>query len=239
MVIITPMVKQAIGLLALSKDELVCLIKTMTDSNPFLAVDAQVPLFKQDECDCDVEIIPHNKGYRAEIRVDGIPQLMVTKTAIGGSAALHEARWFVRSIKRRQEILLDVATGCVELQRDFLDKGKEFLKPLTARELARHRGFHESTVSRIVRNKTVKTPQGKLALKDFLKKDTRPARIKEIIKKCTDKKTGSARVPDSQITRMLAKENIIVSRRLVARYRNFLGIKPAAVNRSPASRVVN
>ncbi len=52
-------------------------------------------------------------------------------------------------------------------QREFLDKGLPFLRPLALRDVGDDISMHESTISRVTTNKYVQTPQGLFELKFF------------------------------------------------------------------------
>ena len=80
---------------------------------------------------------------------------------------LRSAVWLIRSIHQRQRTIYKVTESIVKFQRDFLDKGIAFLKPLILRDVAEDIGMHESTVSRVTTNKYVHTPQGIYELKFF------------------------------------------------------------------------
>jgi RNA polymerase sigma-54 factor len=68
---------------------------------------------------------------------------------------------------QRQRTIYKVTESIVKFQRDFLDKGIAYLKPLILRDVAEDIGMHESTVSRVTTNKYVHTPQGIFELKYF------------------------------------------------------------------------
>ena len=80
---------------------------------------------------------------------------------------LRSAMWLIRSIHQRQRTIYKVTESIVKFQRDFLDKGIAYLKPLILRDVAEDIGMHESTVSRVTTNKYVHTPQGIFELKYF------------------------------------------------------------------------
>ena len=52
-------------------------------------------------------------------------------------------------------------------QEEFLEKGEKFLKPMLLKEMAQKMDVHRSTVSRLINNKFVHTPQGTFKLKYF------------------------------------------------------------------------
>src|SRR5690606_29130314 len=67
--------------------------------------------------------------------------------------SLQEARWFIKSLRSRNETLLKVATRIVEHQKDFLEYGDEAMKPLVLHDIAEAVSMHESTISRVTTQK--------------------------------------------------------------------------------------
>lgn len=65
-----------------------------------------------------------------------------------------------QSLQNRNETLLKVATCIVERQREFLERGDEYMKPLILRDIAEALGMHESTISRVTTQKYLHTPRG-------------------------------------------------------------------------------
>ena len=80
---------------------------------------------------------------------------------------LNSAHWMIQAIEQRRQTMLKVMNFIVDRQRDFFEKGIEYLKPLTLREVADVISMHESTVSRVTNEKYVQTPRGLLPLKFF------------------------------------------------------------------------
>ena len=80
---------------------------------------------------------------------------------------MNSANWMIQAIEQRRQTMLKVMNFIVDRQRDFFEKGVEFLKPLTLREVAEVINMHESTVSRVTNEKYVQTPRGVLPLKFF------------------------------------------------------------------------
>ncbi|MEP7381936.1 MAG: RNA polymerase factor sigma-54, partial [Gemmatimonadota bacterium] len=78
------------------------------------------------------------------------------------SSKLNSANWMIQAIEQRRQTMLKVMNYIVERQRDFFEKGVQYLKPLTLREVAEVIAMHESTVSRVTNEKFVQTPRGVL-----------------------------------------------------------------------------
>src|SRR5690606_8725718 len=80
---------------------------------------------------------------------------------------LRSAQWLIRAIEQRRRTIIKVTECIVEKQREFLERGVAFLKPMILRDVAEAVGMHESTISRVTSNKYVHTPQGLFELKYF------------------------------------------------------------------------
>ena len=80
---------------------------------------------------------------------------------------LRSALWLIKSVDQRQKTIYKVANSIVRQQHEFLDNGVEQLRPLVLRDVAIDIGMHESTVSRVVANKYIHTPQGVCPMKYF------------------------------------------------------------------------
>ena len=143
-----------------------------------------------------------------------------------------EALWLIRSIHQRQRTIKKVATSIVKFQREFLDKGIQFLKPLVLRDVAEDIQMHESTISRVTHNKYVHTPQGIYELKFFfntgitsiqgetLASESVKSLLREIISKEDAKKPYS----DEKLVQILKDNNIHIARRTISKYREMMKI---------------
>lgn len=148
---------------------------------------------------------------------------------------MKKAFWFLRSLDQRDRTVFKVARYIVDKQKDFIEKGMEFIKPLTLIELAQEIGVHESTVGRVVANKYIMTPRGVFSLKYFFHKslsgdfgeEISSLRVKERIKKLVDHEDRKNPLSDIEIENILARENFRIARRTVAKYRKQLKIPPS------------
>lgn len=152
---------------------------------------------------------------------------------------LKKALWFLRSLDQRDRTVYKVAKYIVEKQQDFFEKGIEYIKPLTLMEIAQEIGVHESTVGRVVANKHMITPRGVFSLKYFFHKslvgdygeEISSLRIKERIKKLVENEERDSPMSDIEIGEILAKENLKIARRTVAKYRKQLKIPPSHIRK--------
>ena len=190
-----------------------------------------------------------DKGvWRVELNTDALPRLRINPGYAGmirradNSADnqslkthLQEARWFLKSLQSRGETLLRVATGIVERQRAFLERGEEAMKPLVLHDIAAGLGLHESTVSRVTSKKYMHTPRGIFELKYFFSSHLATEHgdacsstaIRALIKKLIQAETPQRPLSDSKLRRLLSERGIRVARRTVAKYRETMSIPPS------------
>ena len=143
-----------------------------------------------------------------------------------------------RILQLRRENLRKILDEIIEVQGDFL-RGEGSLKTLKVRDVAEKIGVSESTVSRLINSKYVKTPQGTYPFRFFFVRETAGGvsqeelmkRIKEII----SSEDPSKPLSDEEIASLLQAEGINVARRTVAKYREALGIPPSRKRRKLGS----
>jgi len=155
------------------------------------------------------------------------------------ASKMNSANWMIQAIEQRRQTMLKVMNFIVDRQRDFFEKGIEYLKPLTLREVAEVINMHESTVSRVTNEKYVQTPRGVLPLKFFFSsalatasgEDASARSIRAKLQKMVaDEDTGKP-LTDQQIVHLFQEQGIQIARRTVAKYRDQLGILPARMRK--------
>lgn len=192
------------------------------------------------------DIFVHKVGedYVVMLNEDGLPSLKVSSqyTDVRGSGSIdsqaedyisdkmRSALWLIKSIQQRQRTIYKVSKSIIRFQREFFDRGIEYLRPLVLRDIAEDIGMHESTISRVTTNKYMQTPQGLFELKyffnsglstsegEFLASESVKNRIKEIIEKEDPKKPLS----DQKIAELLSGQTVNIARRTVTKYREML-----------------
>jgi len=155
------------------------------------------------------------------------------------ASKLNSAQWLVQAIEQRRHTMLKVMHFIVERQRDFFEKGVQYLKPLTLREVADVIGMHESTVSRVTSDKYAQTPRGVLPLKYFFSsgiatsggEDVSARGIKDKIEKLVQEEDPKDPLTDQAIVEILEQEGIRIARRTVAKYRDQLGVLSARMRK--------
>ncbi|HSU18037.1 RNA polymerase factor sigma-54 [Longimicrobium sp.] len=155
------------------------------------------------------------------------------------SNKLNSANWMIQAIEQRRQTMLKVMNFIVDRQRDFFDKGVQYLKPLTLREVAEVIDMHESTVSRVTNEKFVQTPRGVFPLKFFFSsglsttsgEDVSARGIKAQIEKLVSDEDPAHPLTDQAIVNILKEEGIQIARRTVAKYRDQLGVLSARMRK--------
>jgi RNA polymerase sigma-54 factor len=154
---------------------------------------------------------------------------------------LRSAQWLIRAIEQRRRTIIKVTECIVEKQREFLEKGVAYLKPMILRDVAEAVGMHESTISRVTSNKYVHTPQGLFELKYFFNsaisrvgdEDIASESVKQAIKGIIGEEDKGRPMSDQAIVKRLKDEHgIRIARRTVAKYREMLGILSSAKRKS-------
>lgn len=146
------------------------------------------------------------------------------------------ARDFIRGVEDRNRTVLRVSAQIVDLQKDFLEHGIERLRPMVLRDVAEATGFHESTISRVVKAKTIHTPQGLYDLNYFFSarpkdSDVSATVVKHRIKAFVQAEDPAKPLSDEAIAGLLERDGIKVARRTVNKYREELKIPPASQRR--------
>ncbi len=155
------------------------------------------------------------------------------------SNKLNSANWMIQAIEQRRQTMLKVMNYIVERQREFFEKGIQYLKPLTLREVAEVINMHESTVSRVTNEKFVQTPRGVLPLKFFFSsglatsdgEDVSARGIKAQLQKLVQEEDAKHPLTDQAIVNILRESGVQIARRTVAKYRDQLGVLSARMRK--------
>ena len=195
----------------------------------------------------DVHVVKDEDRYVAVLNEDGMPKLRISpvyrrllekknknseETRAYVKEKFRSALWLIKSVDQRQKTIHKVATSIIAFQTEFLDRGIEYLRPLVLRDVANDIGMHESTVSRVVNNKYMHTPQGVFELKYFFHSGINSAHgesvssvtIKQHIRKIIQEENPKKPLSDSRIVRLLQDEGLVLARRTIAKYREELKI---------------
>ena len=192
----------------------------------------------------DIYVIRSGSEWVIQQNEEGVPKLRVSayyrqvlRGAVKGDKEyikekLRSAQWLIRSIYQRQRTIYKVMESILRQQKEFFDHGLSKLKPMILRDVADDISMHESTVSRVTTNKYVHTPHGTFELKFFFNsgiqrgdgEDVASEMVKQRIKTLVDAENVRKPYSDQTIVALLEKENIVIARRTVAKYRDMLNI---------------
>jgi RNA polymerase sigma-54 factor len=120
----------------------------------------------------------------------------------------------------------------MRFQREFLDHGINYLRPLVLRDVADDVGMHESTISRVTSKKYVYTPQGIFELNFFFNSGISRSdgglvasqSVKSEVETLIKAEDPKNPLSDQAITIKLRKKGITIARRTVAKYREVMGV---------------
>lgn len=205
-------------------------------------------IFAQDDVQYispDIFVYKVGDDYVVTLNDEGLPMLRINpyytedKVKVMDSGAeeyvsdkMRSAIWLIKSIHQRQRTIFKAAKSIVKFQREFFEKGIEYLRPLVLRDVAEDIGMHESTISRVTTNKYMHTPQGIFEMKyffnsaisisggDFIASESVKRKIKELI----DAEDPRKPLSDQTLAEMLAAGSINIARRTVTKYREMLRI---------------
>ncbi len=154
---------------------------------------------------------------------------------------IRQANFILYSIERRKNAVLSLTRMIVNRQHGFF-AGDGSLVPLEMRSAAAALGFHESTVSRMVKEKYIQCDRGTFPMRSFFVRkvcEGGPGAgtsvsnfdIKRMISALVRKENQQSPLSDAEISARLQRTGIPVARRTVAKYREELGIRNAFLRR--------
>src|SRR5438132_2862532 len=195
----------------------------------------------------DASVNKLGSDYTVMLNEEGIPRLRVNSLyrsllrSSGDEARqyveqkLRSALWLIKSVDQRQRTLRKVTQSIVKFQREFLDKGLPYLRPLSLRDVGEDISMHESTISRVTTNKYVETPQGLSELKFFFHSGiasgdgemVSSVSLTKLIGNLLGNEDTNKPLSDQEVAQILKGRALTIARRTVAKYREELGILPS------------
>jgi len=194
----------------------------------------------------DVHIYKVDGEYQIALNDDGLPKLRLSRAyreLLQRKNVSKETKSFVKerfrsaiellkSVDQRQQTIYRACVVIVDRQRQFLDRGVKYLKPMLIKDVAEELGVHSSTVSRVVSNKHAHTPQGVIELRKFFTsgiessdgEDLSVVQVKEKIKDILANEETDKPFSDQKIAEALNHDGIQITRRTVAKYRDQMRI---------------
>ncbi len=147
---------------------------------------------------------------------------------------VNSAIWLMRALDQRQSTLKEITKKIAESQEEFFERGFSALKPLRLKDIAQTLSIHESTVSRAISGKYIRTPLGTIPYKSFFSTKMESIEgpesqksIMERIRLLVHNENSGKPLSDEKIVEILRSEGIKIARRTVAKYRDLLKILPS------------
>ncbi len=144
-------------------------------------------------------------------------------------------------LARRAESILKVGQIILQKQVLFFEKGEDYLRPLTMKSLTDELNMHESTISRLVRQKYLYFKGQSLELRFFFQsahissiygKDVSAKSVQMRIRQIIAREVKQKPYSDDQITHILNKDyGYKVARRTVVKYREALEIPSSFIRK--------
>lgn len=201
----------------------------------------------------DVTVEKDGDEWKIHLNSDYIPRLRISSTyrdmIAKGSLSKEErdylrermrsGKFLIDSIEQRQRTIERITREIINAQREFFEQGVSHLKPLTMTQIADVVGVHETTVSRAIANKYIRTPHGVFEFKYFFTPGYQAesgasvsnTSVKEMIADLINLEDKAAPLSDQELVAKLQEKGITIARRTVAKYREELGILPSNLRR--------
>lgn len=210
------------------------------DSNT--VIEADVTVFKDEYNEWQITL---NNDYIPRLRISSTYKDMLAKGTLSKKEKefmierMRSGKLLINSIEQRQQTIERITTAILNFQSDFFEAGVSKLRPLTMNTIAQSVGLHETTVSRAISNKYIRTPHGVFAFKYFFTPGYKAGSgesvsnksIKEMISHIIEEENLAKPYSDQGIVNILAEKEIKIARRTVAKYREELGILPTNLRR--------
>jgi RNA polymerase sigma-54 factor len=214
--------------------------KLETDASSFIEADVTVQRDEGGEWQ-----IVMNSDYIPRLRINPQYKRLLATGQLRGKdreylqSQFRNSRFLISAIEQRQMTIERITRELLDLQAEFFEKGRRHLKPLTMAQVADRVGVHETTVSRAVSGKYIRTPFGLFEMKFFFTpgytgedgESVSNKSVKDRIAAIIDSELPSKPLSDQKVVEILKKEGISIARRTVAKYREELGILPTNLRR--------
>lgn len=153
---------------------------------------------------------------------------------------LDSAKWFIDSIKQRQNTLLLTMNAILRQQYAYFETGDETkLRPMILKDIAEEIGMDISTISRVANSKYVQTDFGTIPLKYFFSEgihtddgeEVSSREVKKILQNAIEAENKQKPLPDEKLMEILKEKGYNIARRTVAKYREQLNIPVARLRK--------
>lgn len=145
---------------------------------------------------------------------------------------LERCRFILNSVEQRKKTMASIARVVLQKQKSYLS-GQGKLQPMTMTAIASELDVHPSTISRAVRGKYIKSPAGTILMKELFQGsvtcnqsgEVSAEAIKDRLRELIAHEDKHKPYSDAKLVELLKAEEIHISRRAVAKYRDELWIK--------------
>ncbi len=213
--------------------------KFADDNNRVIIPDVAV------EYDGDEWKIHLNNDYIPRLRISNTYKEMIARGALTKQERdylrerMRSGKFIINSIEQRQQTIERITREIIKVQRDFFEEGVHKLRPLTMTQIADAVGVHETTVSRAIANKYIRTPHGVFDMKFFFTpgyenstgESVSNKSVKEMINELVALEDKGRPLSDQELVAKLQEKGIKIARRTVAKYREELGLLPSNLRR--------
>ena len=186
-----------------------------------------------------------NSDYIPRLRISSTYRDMIAKGTLSKDERdylrerMRSGKFLIDSIEQRQRTIERITREIINAQKEFFEEGVSQLKPLTMTQIAEVVGVHETTVSRAIANKYIRTPHGVFDFKYFFTPGYQAesgaavsnTSVKEMIADLINMEDKGAPLSDQELVAKLQEKGITIARRTVAKYREELGILPSNLRR--------
>jgi RNA polymerase sigma-54 factor len=186
-----------------------------------------------------------NNDYIPRLRISSTYRDLIAKGSLSKSERdylkdrMRSGKFLIDSIEQRQRTIERITREILKAQMPFFEHGVSQLRPLTMTQIADVVGVHETTVSRAIANKYVRTPHGVFEFKYFFTPgyqndngaSVSNTSVKEMIADLVAEEDKGSPLSDQELVTKLQEKGINIARRTVAKYREELGILPSNLRR--------
>ena len=209
------------------------------DSNRVVVADVMV------EKDGEEWKITLNGDYIPRLRLSNTYKEIIAKGTLAKAERdylrekLRSGKFIINAIEQRQRTIERITREIIKHQHEFFEVGVAKLKPLTMTQIADIIGVHETTISRALANKFIRTPHGIFDMKYFFTsgyqseagQSVANTSVKEMIADIIAGEDPGAPLSDQDIVALLQAKGLKIARRTVAKYREELGLLPSNLRR--------
>lgn len=151
-----------------------------------------------------------------------------------------KAQGFIEAIKQRRHTLIITMKAIIDIQRQFfLDGDEADLKPMILKDVAERTKLDISTISRVRIEKYVQTKWGVFPLKFFFTdsyttedgEELSTRKIKIALQHLIENEDKKKPLSDDAISKVMKEKGFPIARRIVAKYREQLGIPVARLRK--------